>query len=70
MPVAVAEEQCVVHVTALLEPDRVVAEAAGVAPFSVPQIVLAGDSLLLAWTDSSGEDSFVKTALVPLHFLD
>ncbi len=51
-------------------PDQVVAEATGIAPFSVPQVLLTGDSLLLAWTDRSGEDSLVKTALVPLRFLD
>ncbi len=51
-------------------PDQVIAEAAGVAPFSVPQVVLVGESLLLAWTDTSGEDSLVKTALVPLQFLE
>jgi hypothetical protein len=51
-------------------PDQVLAEATGVAPFSVPQVLSHGDNLLLAWTDSSGEDSLVKTALVPLQFLD
>ncbi len=51
-------------------PDQVVAEATGIAPFSVPQVLLTGDSLLLAWTDRSGEHSLVKTALVPLRFLD
>ncbi|MCH8335229.1 MAG: exo-alpha-sialidase [Proteobacteria bacterium] len=51
-------------------PDQVIAEAAGVAPFSVPQVVLVGESLLLAWTDTSGEDSLVKTALIPLQFLE
>ena len=51
-------------------PDQVVAEATGIVPFSVPQVLLTGDSLLLAWTDRSGEDSLVKTALVPLRFLD
>ncbi len=51
-------------------PDQVVGEATGIALFSVPQVVLTGDSLLLAWTDTSGEDSLVKTALVPLQFLD
>ena len=50
--------------------DQVIAEATGVAPFSVPQVVLVGESLLLAWTDTSGEDSLVKTALVPLQFLE
>ncbi len=50
--------------------DQVIVEATGVAPFSVPQVVLVGDSLLLAWTDTSGEDSLVKTALVPLQFLE
>ena len=50
--------------------DRVIAEAAGVAPFSVPQVLWIGEGLLLAWTDTSGEDSFVKSALVPLYILD
>jgi hypothetical protein len=50
--------------------DRVIAEATGVAPFSVPQVLWIGESLLLAWTDTSGEDSLVKSALVPLQFLD
>jgi len=51
-------------------PDRVVAEANGVAAFSVPQILLVDNNLLLAWTDTSEPDSRVKSALVPLHFLD
>jgi hypothetical protein len=51
-------------------PDRVIGEADGVAAFSVPQVILAGGNLLLAWTDTSGSDSRVKTALVPLHLLD
>ena len=51
-------------------PDQVIAEAAGVAPFSVPQVLRVGESLLLAWTDTSGEDSLVKTAQVPLQFLN
>ena len=51
-------------------PDQVIAEATGVAPFSVPQVLRVGESLLLAWTDTSGEDSFVRSALVPLQFLD
>jgi len=51
-------------------PDRVVAEAAGIAAFSVPQVILAGDSLLMAWTDKSADQSRVRTALVPLQFLD
>jgi len=51
-------------------PDQVIAEATGVAPFSVPQVLLVGENLLLAWTDTSAEDSRVKTALVPLQFLE
>jgi len=51
-------------------PDRVVGEADGVAAFSVPQILLVENNLLLAWTDTSGSDIRVKTALVPLHILD
>lgn len=51
-------------------PDRVIVAAAGVAPFSVPQVVLVGQSLLLAWTDASGEDSRVRTAVIPLQFLE
>ena len=51
-------------------PDQVLGEATGIASFSVPQVVLIGDSLLLAWTDTSEEDSLVRTALVPLQFLD
>ena len=51
-------------------PDQVVGEATGVAPFSVPQILRVDQSLLLAWTDRSGDESLVKTALVPLQFLD
>ena len=51
-------------------PDRVIAEAAGIAAFSVPQVILAGDSLLMAWTDKSTDQSRVRTALVPLQFLD
>jgi len=51
-------------------PDQVLAEAAGVAAFSVPQVVLIGEKLLVAWTDASGEHRFVKTALVPLQFLN
>ncbi len=50
-------------------PDQVIAEAIGVAPFSVPQLMLVEEQLLLAWTDSSGDDSRVRTALVPLSFL-
>jgi hypothetical protein len=50
--------------------DKVFAEASGVAPFSVPQILPVGDSLLLAWTDTSGEESLVKTAQVPLQFIN
>jgi hypothetical protein len=51
-------------------PDQVIAEATGVAAFSVPQILLVENKLLLAWTDASGEDSLVKTALVPVRFLN
>jgi hypothetical protein len=51
-------------------PDQVIAEAKGVAAFSVPQVLLIGEYLLLAWTDASGQDSLVKTALVPLQFLE
>jgi hypothetical protein len=50
--------------------DKVFAEATGVAPFSVPQILHVGDGLLLAWTDTSGDESLVKTARVPLQFLN
>jgi len=50
-------------------PDTVIAEAVGVAAFSVPQVLLVGESLLLAWTDTSGEKSQVKSALVPLQVL-
>ena len=50
--------------------DQVIAEAMGVAAFSVPQIIVAGDSLLLAWTDTSGDNSLVKTASVPLQLLE
>ncbi len=50
-------------------PDKVIAEATGIAPFSVPQLLLTGDELLLAWTDTSGDESAVKTALVPLQYL-
>lgn len=50
-------------------PQQVVAEATGVAPFSVPQLMLVGENLLLAWTDTSAEESRVRTALVPLSFL-
>lgn len=46
-------------------PDRVV--ATGVASFGVPQIVRAGRYLLLAWTDASGDESAVKTALVSIQ---
>ena len=51
-------------------PDQVIAEATGVASFSVPQVMLVGENLLLAWTDTSGEDSLIETALVPLPFLE
>ena len=51
-------------------PDQVIAEATGVAAFSVPQVALVGEDLLLAWTDTSGKDSVVRTALVPLQLLD
>jgi hypothetical protein len=51
-------------------PDKLIAEATGVAAFSVPQVALLGEDLLLAWTDASGEHSLVRTALVPLQFLD
>ncbi len=51
-------------------PDQVIAEATGVAAFSVPQILLVENKLVLAWTDASGEDSLVKTALVPVRFLN
>jgi hypothetical protein len=50
-------------------PDQVIAEATGVAPFSVPQVLLVDEGLLLAWTDTSGEKSRVKTALIPLQLL-
>lgn len=50
-------------------PDRVVAEASGLAAFSVPQILFVDGALLLAWTDAANDDSRVKTALVPLKFL-
>jgi hypothetical protein len=50
-------------------PDKVVAEATGVAPFSVPQLMLVGENLLLAWTDTSADESRVRTALVPLPYL-
>jgi hypothetical protein len=49
---------------------ELIAEATGVAAFSVPQVALLGEDLLLAWTDASGEHSLVRTALVPLQFLD
>lgn len=51
-------------------PAKIIAEATGVAAFSVPQVALVGEDLLLVWTDASGEDSLVKTALVPLQFLE
>ena len=51
-------------------PDLVIAEAAGVAAFSVPQVLIAGENLLLAWTDTSGDKSQVKSALIPLQLLD
>jgi hypothetical protein len=51
-------------------PDQIIAEAAGVAAFSVPQVMLVEESLLLAWTDTSGEESVVKTALIPLQLLN
>ena len=51
-------------------PDQVIAEATGVAAFSVPQVLRVGENLLLAWTVASGQDSLVKTALVPLQFLE
>ncbi len=51
-------------------PVRVVAEAVGVAAFSVPQLLLTGNQLLLAWTDTSGEESRVRTARLPVHILD
>jgi hypothetical protein len=50
--------------------EATIAEATGVAAFSVPQVALLGEDLLLAWTDASGEHSLVRTALVPLQFLD
>ena len=50
-------------------PDQVIAEATGVAAFSVPQVLQLGENLLLAWTDASRQDSLVKTALVPLQYL-
>ncbi len=50
-------------------PDKVVAEATGVAPFSVPQLMLVGENLLLAWTDTSADESRVRTALIPLPYL-
>ena len=50
-------------------PDHVIAEATGVTPFSVPQVVLVGENLLLAWTDSVSAESLVQTALVPLQLL-
>jgi len=51
-------------------PDQVIVEAAGVAAFSVPQIALVNEKLLLAWTDTSGDVSQVKSALVPVQILD
>ena len=51
-------------------PDQVIVEAAGVAAFSVPQVLLVGENLLLAWTDTSGDVSQVKSALVPLQVVD
>ena len=51
-------------------PDQVIAEAAGVAAFSVPQVLLVDENLLLAWTDTSGDKSRVKSALVPLQVLN
>ncbi|MDX1406143.1 MAG: sialidase family protein [Woeseiaceae bacterium] len=50
-------------------PDVVVAEATGVAAFSVPQLMRVGDGLLLAWTDASTEVSQVRTAMIPLQLL-
>ncbi len=50
-------------------PDQVVAEATGVAAFSVPQLMLVGENLLVAWTESSGDSRRVRTALVPLQRL-
>jgi hypothetical protein len=51
-------------------PDRVITEASGVASFSVPQVLRVGESLVLAWTDTSGEESLVRAALVPVQFLN
>jgi len=50
-------------------PDTVIAEAAGVAAFSVPQVMLVDESLLLAWTDTSGDESQIRSAMVPLQVL-
>ncbi len=50
-------------------PDQAISEAAGVAAFSVPQLMLVGENLLVAWTESSGDSRRVRTALVPLQRL-
>jgi hypothetical protein len=49
--------------------DRTISDATGIAPFSVPQLMLVGENLLLAWTETSGDNSRVKTALAPLQLL-
>ncbi len=43
--------------------------AADVFAFSVPQLALAGDSLIAAWTDERDGEYFVATATVPLALL-
>jgi len=41
-------------------PSRVLSEAAGTAPFSTPQILLKDQDLILAWTDTSADENFVR----------
>lgn len=49
---------------------RVVEEAADIFAISVPQIALYGDELLLAWTESVDDQYSIKTALVPMDYID
>ena len=49
---------------------RVIEEAANMFAISVPQIALHNDQLLLAWTESIDDQYSIKTALVPIDYIE
>jgi len=65
-------ELCLRRVAAsgTLGPVRVLEQATAVSPFSVPQLALAGDELIVAWTRQDDEDhTSVQSAVVPVGSL-